>query len=136
MSVTNPSRIHGVDADALCEAVEAVLEGDLHTLVEFDRERFNPLYVSAETRALYEDEAQMDAHFESIHGYVNLDLTEMELFTRELVPAANRVRAITTALDVFTLVRVYVGDRGFFLALDPDEHVEPVLSAIETSVGG
>lgn len=130
MPVRNASEVVAFDADAACEAVQAAVSGTLRSFVEFDGEAFNPLYVDDSTMSFYEDEEHMRAHFSQLHSYVYLDLAEMDLFTDELFPVAERVEYITTALDFFKLVRVYYGDEGLFLALDHDEPVEPIVRAI------
>ena len=134
MAISNPSSVVSFDGDAVRGAVEARVEGTLRSLVEYDRDAFNPLYVDDVTLSFYEDEEQMTAHFERLHSYIHLDVTEMDLFTDELFPVADRVRYLTTAFDLFTLVRVYVDDEGMFMALDPDEPVEPLVHAIEDVV--
>jgi hypothetical protein len=136
MPVRNASEVVAFDADAACEAVQATVSGTLRSFVEFDRESFNPLYVDDSTRSFYDDEEHMLEHFSQLHSYVYLDLTEMDLFTDELFPVAERVKYITTALDFFKLVRVYYGDEGLFLALDHDEPVEPIVRAIRETVEG
>lgn len=83
--------------------------------------------------SFYPDQQAMTEHFEEIHSYVNVDFTEIELFTEELFPISDRVRYLTTAFDTFTLVRIYFGEEGMFVALDPKESVEPVVDAVETA---
>lgn len=123
------------DAGNAVRAAREVVDGTLYTFVEFDAEAFNPLYVGEATRALYDSEEQMEAHFARIHRYVNIDFMEAELFTDDLFPMAERVRYKTTALDVMTILRYYVDEgRGLFLALDRGEPVEPVVTAIETAI--
>ncbi|WP_336035353.1 hypothetical protein [Halobacterium yunchengense] len=120
-----------LDAAAMCSAAEAAVDGTLRSFVEFDDRDFRVLHVDDLTRSFYDDDDHMLAHFEEIHAYVHVDFTEADLFTSELFPAADRVRYLATGFDLFTLVRVYVGDEGVFAALDPDEPVEPVVEAIE-----
>lgn len=125
------SEIVGVDVTAAVETAQSG-EATLYSLVEFDRTGFNTLYVSESTRAAYESDEQMKAHFERIHNYVNVDFTEIDLFTADLFPNSNHVRYKTTALDVFTVVRMYLDNqRGLFFALDRGDHVEPVVADLE-----
>ena len=58
-----------------------------------------------------------------------------DLFTDDLFPVAESVEYIVTAMDYLTLLRVYVDREGVFLALGPEEPVEPVVAAIEEVVG-
>jgi hypothetical protein len=132
--VTRPSEIHGVETAALVGRLREVLDGELHSLVEFDRDAFNPLFLHDSTLELYPDEERMLEHFDRIHRYVNLDLMEMSLFIDDIVPQADHVRSISTMLDVGQMIRVYVDDRGFFLAVGPDESIPPLVAAIEEVV--
>lgn len=134
MPVENASEVVEFDADAACEAVQSTVSGTLRSFVEFDDETFNPLYVDDSTLAFYDDEDHMEAHFDQLHSYVYLDLTEMDLFTDELFPIAQRVEYITTALDAFKLVRIYRGGEGVFVALDHDEPVDPVVGAVTDAI--
>lgn len=134
MPVSNPESIHPVDAATLRETVSGVLEGTLRSLVEFDDDGFNVLYADDVTLGFYESIEHMGEHFGHIHGFVNLDYSEMELFTEELFPASESVRYLSTGLDLFTILRVYPGDCAYFAALDPDEPVLPVVRAIERVV--
>lgn len=135
MPVQNASEVVEFDADAACEAVQATVSGTLRSFVEFDGESFNPLYVDDSTLSFYDDEDHMREHFSQLHSYVYLDLTEMDLFTDELFPVAERVEYITTALDFFKLVRIYRDGDGVFVALDHDEAVQPVVEAVENAIG-
>lgn len=129
------SEILTFDVTPAVAAALDVVDGPLYTLVEFDLESWNALHVADETRTLYDSEEQMLAHFEQIHGYVNLDFTEIDLFIEDLLPVADEMRYKTTAMDAMTFVRVYADHRtGLFLALDPGEPVEPVVAAIEDAI--
>jgi len=131
MSVRNPESIHPVDAATLRESLFDAVDGTLRSLVEFDREGFNVLYADDVTLSFYDSEAEMREHFEHIHGFVNLDDMEMDLFTGELFPISEGVRYLATGLDLFTMIRVYAADCAYFLALDPDEEVIPAVRAVE-----
>ena len=134
MPISNAGEVVDFDAEAACDAVRGTVQGELRTFVEFDAERFNPIYVDDETLSFYEDEAHVRAHFGRIHGYVNVDLAEIDLFVEELFPIADHVEYLVTALDAFKLVRFYVDNQGVFLALDHDEPVEPVVAAIREAI--
>jgi hypothetical protein len=134
MSEAVEPEIVAIDVVAVLEAARSV-DGTLYSLVEFDREAFNPLFVSATTRSLYDSEAEMAAHFGRIHDYVNIDFTETELFTQDLFDVADRVRYKATGLDVMTILRVYLGNQtGLFLAIDRGDPVEPLVAELETVV--
>jgi len=134
MPVCNPESIHPVDATALREALAAAVEGTLRSLVEFDDEGFEVLYADDVTLSFYDSPEHMREHFEQVHGFVNLDYSEMDLFTDELFPVSEEVRYLASGLDLFTMVRVYVGDCAYFVALDPDEPVLPAVQAVERVV--
>lgn len=134
MAVQNASELVDFDADAAREAVESTVSGTLRSFVEFDSEAFNALYVDDSTLAFYDDVDHMYAHFGKLHSYLYLDLAEADLFTGELFPIAEEVHYITTALDLFKLVRIYHGEEGVFVALDHDEPVEPVARAVRDAI--
>jgi hypothetical protein len=131
MSISNAPELLSVDVESMRDAVAETVEGSLRSFVEFDEETFHLVYVDDVSLSFYEDEAAMREHFEQIHSYVHLDFMEKEFFTEDIFPLADRVRYITTSLDVFTVVRVYLGDEGLFLVLDSGEPVEPVVEAVE-----
>lgn len=135
MPTTNASTVVDFDADGALAAVQARVSGTLRSFAEFDGETFNTLFVDDDTVALYENEAHMRAHFSKLHSYLYLDLAETELFTEQLFPNAEEVSYLVTALDYVKLVRLYQGDAGLFLALDPDEPVQPLVEAIREAIG-
>lgn len=122
------------DGTAVVEAGLSTVEGTLYSVVAFDSEGWRELHVAPETRAMYEDEAHMSAHFDRLHDYVNLDFTELDLFTDTLVPAAEEVRYLVTCLDVMKLVRCYYGRKGLFLAVEPGEPVVPLVDALSDAL--
>lgn len=130
----SPESIYPVDAAALREALSERLEGTLRSLVEFDDEGFNVLYADDTTLSFYDSVEHMREHFGHIHGFVNLDHAEMDLFTDELFPVSEDVRYLVTGLDLFTLARVYAGGCAYFVAVDPDEPVLPVVRTVERVV--
>ena len=136
MPVCNPESIYRAEATALREALSETVEGTLRSLVEFDDESFTVLYADDLTLSFYDSPEHMAEHFEHIHGFVNLDHTEMDLFTEELFPVSERVRYLASGLDLFTMVRVYADDCAYFVAIAPDEPVLPVVRAIERVVTG
>lgn len=131
MTVSNPPSLTSLDGQAMFDAVEDVVDGTIRSFVEFDAEDYNLIYVDDVTLTFYEDEAHMREHFDEIHSYVHIDFTEIGFYTEELFPLSDRVRYIATSFEVFTLLRVYFGEEGLFVALDRDESVEPVVEALE-----
>ena len=117
--------------EELVETVKAAADGPVFVVVEFTPDEFSVTYASSATRDMYEDEDAMYDYFESVHEYVNLDLTEIDLFTENLFPVADDVRYITTALDIGKMIRVYLDDRrGVFVGLPTEAEVEPVVEAL------
>ncbi len=133
MSISNTPEIVSFEADEVEAAVHEAAGDSVRSIVEYDREAFNALYVDEVTMSFYPDQQTMNEHFAEIHSYVNIDFTEIELFTEELFPISDRVRYLSTAFDTFTLVRIYFGDEGMFIALDPRQPVEPVVEAVEAA---
>lgn len=131
MPITNPPELLSADVDAMEDAAREAVDGTVRSVVEFDEDDFHVIYVDDVSLSFYEDEAQMMDHFEQIHSYVHLDFTEMSFYTDDIFPIADRVRYIATGLDVFTVLRIYFGDEGLFMALDQGEDVEPVVDAVE-----
>lgn len=134
MPLSRPADVVDFDVEAARDAALEVAGAALHSFVEFDAERFNPIYVDDETVDLYDDEAHLQRHFSRIHSYVHLDHAEIDLLVGELFTVAERVEYMVTAMDAFTLVRYYVGEQGVFLALEPDEPVEPVVAAMREAI--
>jgi hypothetical protein len=121
--------------DDISETIEALqdrAEGPLYSVVEFDPGQFDILHLADETSAMYPDEEAMVEHFSEIHEYVNIDFAERELFSDELLPGAGSVTYMTTSLDAVKVVRVYDGQRGVFLAVNPDERVVPLAEIVES----
>ena len=134
MPATNRSQLSSFDADRVRQVVRNTVSGPLYAFCEYDTESFRPLYVADETIAMYDSKAAMLEHFEKIHANVHMDFMQIELFRNTLFPDAERVEYIATAMDVMKILRVYVGDDGLFIAVDPDEPVEPIVDAIKETV--
>lgn len=126
------AQIVNFDAGGAVETLQQAAGESLYTVVEFDADAFNTLYVAPAAREFYADEAAMQDHFEDIHAYVHLDLVEQDLFTTELFPVAERVRYVATSMDYLTVVRVYHDGEGIFFAVDDDRLVPELVAAIES----
>jgi hypothetical protein len=120
-----------------CEAADAVARVRKHaektviSVVRFDTEGFEPLYISGQARAMYDDKEAMNEHFDEIHNYVNVDFAEMALFSEELFPDGGSVKYVTTAMDGMKILRVYAGHTGVFLSLHPEEPVVPLVEIVD-----
>ncbi|MDS0477725.1 hypothetical protein [Natrinema sp. 1APR25-10V2] len=134
MPATNRSELAAFDADRARQAVQQTVSGPLYAFCEYDTESFRPLYLSDETVSMYESQAAMLEHFETIHTNVHMDFMQIKLFRNTLFPDAERVEYITTAMDFMKILRVYVGETGLFVAVDLDEPVIPIVDAIKETI--
>ncbi|NUB92900.1 hypothetical protein HTZ84_02485 [Haloterrigena sp. SYSU A558-1] len=134
MPATNRSQLCSFDADRVRQVVRNTVSGPLYAFCEYDTESFRPLYIADETIAMYESKDAMLEHFERIHTNVHMDFMQIELFRNTLFPDADRVEYIATAMDFLKILRVYVGDDGLFISVEPDEPVEPIVDAIKETV--
>lgn len=130
MASTDTSGAEGEVTEAV-ELLRTRAEETVFSVVRFDPDGYEPLYVAEETRAMYPDEESMDDHFAEIHDYVNVDFAELALFSEELLPAAGSVNYVTTAMDGVKILRVYAGHNGVFLALHPEEAVVPLVDIVD-----
>lgn len=130
MPFSNSSRIVEFDADAAVRLLQDNVEGVLYSVIEFDDETFNILYVDDNTLAFYDDKDHMLDHFDKVHSHVYLDFTEIDLFTDAIFPIAEEVEYITTSMDYMKIVRLYRDRQGLFVALDRDEPVQPLVDAV------
>lgn len=131
MPAINRSELAAFDADSVREAVRETVSGPLYSFCEYDTESFRPLYLDDRTVSMYDSREAMLEHFELIHTHVHMDFMQSNLFRETLFPDAERVEYITTAMDFLKILRVYVGDNGLFIAIDPDEPVVPIVDAIK-----
>ncbi|WP_226041960.1 hypothetical protein [Natrinema sp. DC36] len=134
MPATNRSELSAFDADRVRQVVQETVSGPLYAFCEYDTESFRPLYLSDETVSMYESRDAMLEHFETIHTNVHMDFMQSKLFRNTLFPDAERVEYITTSMDFLKILRVYVGDDGLFISVDPAEPVVPIVDAIKATV--
>ena len=134
MPHSQASTLVSFDADAAVEAVRAAIAGDLQVAVEFTPDDHRTLYADDDVVDLYEGEGSMDDHFEDVHSYVHVDLTERQLF--EDVVGGGSVRAMVTYMDHAALVRVLAEREGLFVTVRPDADVTAAVEAAEAELGG
>lgn len=135
MPIREDAELVRFDGEAALDAALGALKGPLYSFVEFTFDGYNTMYVADETIAMYEDRDEMEEHFSQLHDYVNLDFTEIQLFTDALLPVADEVHYIATSFDYITIVRIYKDDQGLFLAVDPDESIVELVDAVRESAG-
>jgi hypothetical protein len=63
-----------------------------------------------------------------------MDFLERETYEKTLLPNAGHVRANVTVMDRLTLLRVFVGDEGLYIALRPDSETRDVAEAVIEAV--
>jgi hypothetical protein len=132
--VENTSQLVEFDAEAGLTAAREVAGESLYSFIEYTSAEYNVLYASQQTVDLYGSREAMHDHFDGIHSYVHIDFTERDLFSEELLPHAGEVRTIATRQERLTLVRLFHGDGGLVVSLDPDEPIVPVLDAVESAI--
>ncbi len=130
MPAINESELAAFDADRVRRTVQETVTGPLYAFAEYDTESFRPLFLDDRTVSMYDGREEMLDHFDKIHTNVHMDFMQIQLFRNTLFPAADRVEYITTAMDYLKILRVYVGDDGLFIGLEPDEPVVPIVDAI------
>ncbi|QLK26436.1 hypothetical protein HYG81_02120 [Natrinema zhouii] len=134
MPATNRSELAAFDADRVRQAVQETISGPLYAFCEYNTESFRPLYLSDDTVSTYDSRDAMLEHFEKIHTNVHMDFMQSKLFRNTLFPEAERVEYITTSMDFLKILRVYVGDDGLFISVDPAEPVVPIVDAIKATL--
>ncbi|ELY64516.1 hypothetical protein [Natrinema versiforme] len=134
MPATNRSTLAAFDADRVRHVVQETVSGPLYAFCEYDTESFRPLYIDDRTISMYDGREAMLEHFDRIHTNVHMDFMQSELFRNTLFPEAERVEYITTSMDFLKILRVYVGDDGLFISVDPDEPVVPIVDAIKEAL--
>lgn len=128
--IRNPTEIVEIPGEELVERIDGTVEGTLYSLVEYDITTLNVVYADEETLQFYRDRDHLLAHFDRIHSHAHRDFEQMELFLDDLFPVADRVDYIITAMDFMKLVRVYNDRNGLFIAIEPDEPVQPIIGTI------
>lgn len=122
--------ITGIDGKRVVSRLRDDVDGTLFAVAEYDAENLDLLYVDEATRAFYPSDETMYDHFETLHSYVHVDFVETELFTDELFPIAEEVEYVVTSMDFLKLVRVYRGNDGVLLSVQPDEPVVPLVDVV------
>jgi hypothetical protein len=130
MPVVNPPSVVNFDVERVVGALLDEFGGDVLTIVEYDRETYNTLYVADAIRGRYPDEETMEDHFAGIHAYVYLDFTESDLF-EDLFVASGGTRAFVTYMRDLVAIRVVDGSEGVFVSVTPDVEVSAVVELVE-----
>lgn len=132
MALTGESELVGFDAAAALDAArEAVGHDAVRSFVEFTFDEFTILYVDDGIVSMYRDEDHLREHYGRVLSHLNMDFMERDAYEQTLLPNAGRVRALVTHMEQLTLLRVIVGSKGLYLALDPAVSARAVTDAIE-----
>lgn len=136
--MSSSADIVSFDVDAAVAAIEDALDDAdaLHVVAPFTPDEYELVYVDDLTRSFYADDGEMTAHFDRIHEYAGLDFSEIGLFVDDLFPVATGVEYIATGLDYLTVVRIYTGDEGLFVSLDPGTDPTIAVEAVRSVVDG
>ncbi|MFC6787043.1 hypothetical protein ACFQFH_14505 [Halobaculum halobium] len=124
------------DADAAVAAVHDAFDdgSDLHVVAAFTRDAYDIVYCDEVTESLYADRGEMSEHFDQIHDYAGIDFSEIGLFVDELFPGAGGVEHIATTMEHLTIVRMYAGNDGLLLTLDPSADVAAAVEAVRDAI--
>lgn len=133
MPFSNRSRIVDFDADSAVDFLKKEVDGTLYSVVEYDKNTFNILYIDDSTLSFYDDKDHMLNHFEKVHSYVYLDFSQLDL-TETVFTEGSSVDYMTTAMDYIKIVRIYCGREGLFVGVDPGEQVVPLVDGVLDSV--
>jgi hypothetical protein len=134
MPIHGESRLASFDGGVALEAAQATARENLLSVCEFTADDFEILYVDDWIVDLYDDEAHLRDHYDTVLGHLHMDFLERETYEKTLLPNAGRVRANVTVMDRLTLLRVFVGDEGLYIALRPDSETRDVAEAVIEAV--
>lgn len=123
----------GYDAEAAVEAARQAAGARLLAAASYTADDHRLVYVSDDLVERYGSREAVDEVTDRVHSYIRLDLIERDLFD-DMVPAVGSTRAFTTHTDTTVIVRVLVGDEGFYCSLLPGAQVSAVVDAVEAVV--
>ncbi|UIP00208.1 hypothetical protein Hbl1158_02225 [Halobaculum sp. CBA1158] len=124
------------DVNAVRGAIDAAIDDEhaLHVVAAFTADAYEIAYCDEFTRSFYADEEEMTDHFDQIHQYTGIDFSEIGLFVDELFPVAGGVEYVSTGMEHLTVVRLYTGNEGLLLTLDPDAEVTTAVEAVRDAI--
>lgn len=131
MPVTNDAEVLDVERESLVSRLDAVADGPLHSVVEYDPGGLNVVYADEATLHFYGDRDHLVAYFDLVRSPVRVAFERVDLFADARSPVADRVHHATTAPAFARFLRVANERNGLFVALAPDEPLAPVVEAIQ-----
>lgn len=134
MAITGTPELADFDAAAALERAREVCGDGLQSFMEFTQDEYNILYVHEDTVGMYRDEEHLRDHYGRVLEHLHMDFLERETMESTLLPNAGEVGSLVTHMDELTLLRVFDGDVGLYIALDPDCSAEAVAEAVEPLV--
>ncbi len=133
MDYRSPSTIVGPPADALADALEAVVGDDLELLAEYDTDTFELLYVTEDRFDSHGTVDGVAAEFEDLYSYYHLDFLQRTLV--EDIHWLGEVGTYVTYLEHGTVVRAPHQGNGVIVVLDTGASVDDVQVTIENTLG-
>lgn len=121
------------DVEAMFAAVERVAGDDLRAFVEYDAERYNPVYIAPMVVEEYGENGDITAFAETIHSYVKLDFSEREMY-RDLYDRGTDGMGFATFLEGSIVVRYVFDETALYVSLRAQESPREVIRAIESVV--
>jgi hypothetical protein len=126
--------IAGIES-AIAGIESAIADPDvLHVVAVFTPDTYELAYTDDLAKSFYPSDDEMTAHFDRIHQYAGIDFSEIGLFVDDLFPVADGLEYMVTGLDYMTLVRVYAGQEGLFLSVDPGTDPTVVVDGIRDAI--
>ncbi|MFC3476336.1 DUF7522 family protein [Halobacterium litoreum] len=121
------------DDAEVASAIDDVAGDDLRTLVEYDEQRYNLLYIRDD---VVDELGGPDAFGEladELHSDYRLDFTQQELY-EEIYGELGNVHAFVAVMDRATVLRVVGDDAGLYVSLEPSVSIQGALDAVREVV--
>lgn len=130
MTASDPAGLVEFDEGQALERAKDVAGDRLQVCAVYTADDFELLYVADDLLEYYDDESEVLEVGEALHGYMDLDFNEREVF-EELYPAATEMKAFVTYTDHVIVVRVLSPEtEGLYVSLEPGTEVTPVVNVM------
>lgn len=124
-----------LDDAEIANAVDDVAGDDLRTLVEYDEQAYNLLYIRDDVVGELGGAEAFTDLADELHADYRLDFTQQELY-EEIYGELGNVRAFVAVMDHATILRVIGSDAGLYVSLEPAASIQAVLDAVHGVVDG
>ncbi|MFQ3318932.1 MAG: hypothetical protein ACI8UR_001993 [Natronomonas sp.] len=131
MPLTGEPELVDFDAETALERTRDVCGDSLQSFMEFTQDEYNIVHVADEVLEMYRDEEHLHDHYSRVLDHLHMDFMERDTYENTLLPNAGTVTSLVTHMDSLTLLRVFDGEAGLYIALDPGCSAEAVTEAIE-----